>query len=200
MTKKTIGLCLLVIPLLGHCSKATENPKEEKMVEGNLQAPTAPNVDPGKKYFATIQTSKGNIKMELFSKEAPLSVTNFITLAKKKFYDGLTFHRVVPHFVIQGGDPTATGSGGPGYTIPAEIKLLHKEGAVAWARLPETDPAGKPVNPERRSSGSQFYITLSPQPQLDGGYTVFGQTISGMDVVQKISRGDKIVGVTIQEE
>lgn len=158
----------------------------------------ANNVDVNKKYFATIKTSKGVIKAELFAKEAPLSVTNFVELAKKDFYKNLTFHRVVPGFVIQGGDPTATGSGGPGYTIPAEIGLPHKEGALAWARLPETDPTGKPVNPQKRSSGSQFYITLSAQPQLDGGYTVFGQTVEGMEVVRQIQQGDAIQDVEVE--
>ncbi|OGQ04236.1 MAG: hypothetical protein A2W61_02865 [Deltaproteobacteria bacterium RIFCSPLOWO2_01_44_7] len=166
----------------------------------SLEAPKTPNVEANKKYFATIKTSKGNIKVELYPNEAPLSVTNFVQLAQKKFYNGLTFHRIIPGFVVQGGDPTATGSGGPGYTIPAEIKLLHKEGALAWARLPEVDPMGRTLNPEKRSSGSQFYITLTPQPSLDGGYTVFGQTVGGMDVVRQIQRGDVIQEVAIQAE
>jgi peptidyl-prolyl cis-trans isomerase B (cyclophilin B) len=121
-------------------------------------------------------------------------------LAQKKFYNNLTFHRVVPGFVVQGGDPTGTGTGGPGYTIPAEINLPHKEGALAWARLPEMGPNGQPVNPEKRSSGSQFYITLAPQPALDGGYTVFGQTVEGMEVAKQIQRGDVIQEVEVQVE
>lgn len=164
---------------------------------GAWQAPEKSNVDENKKYFVTIKTSKGNIKAELFPKEAPLSVTNFVTLAQKKFYNGLIFHRVVPNFVVQGGDPTGTGTGGPGYTIPAEIKLPHNKGALAWARLPEADPAGQPINPQKRSSGSQFYIALTPQPQLDGGYTVFGQTVEGMEVVEEIQIGDKIEEITV---
>ncbi|MDO8644605.1 MAG: peptidylprolyl isomerase [bacterium] len=162
--------------------------------------PSKANVDSDKKYFALIKTSKGVIKAELYPKEAPLSVTNFIELSQKKFYKGLTFHRVVPNFVVQGGDPTATGSGGPGYTLPAEINLTHKEGALAWARLPEADPLGRPVNPEKRSSGSQFYIALAPLPTLDGGYTVFGQTVSGMEAVKQIQRGDVIEDIEIQVE
>ena len=113
---------------------------------------------------------------------------------RRRLLDGLTFHRVEPGFVVQGGDPTGTGSGGPGYTIPAEIKRPHPKGALAWART------GDAVNPERRSSGSQFYITLDATPFLDGGYTVFGQTTKGMDVVEKITRGDTIESVTIKEE
>jgi len=151
----------------------------------------AMSFEAGKKYEAVIHTSKGDITCELYPDKAPLSVTNFIQLAKAKFYNGLTFHRVVPGFVIQGGDPDGTGSGGPGYTIPAEIGLPHLQGALAWARL------GDQVNPKRNSSGSQFYITLEATPNLDGGYTVFGQTVNGMDVVQKIAVGDTIYSVDI---
>ena len=154
--------------------------------------PKAPLADVQKYTKAVIKTSKGDITLELYPKEAPLSVTNFVNLAKGGFYDGLIFHRVVPNFVIQGGDPEGTGRGGPGYTIPAELKdnpHKHVEGALAWARL------GDEANPERRSSGSQFYITLAPTPFLDNGYTVFGKTTAGMDVVKKIAVGDKIVKI-----
>ena len=145
----------------------------------------------GKTYVAHIQTSKGKIECELYPDKAPLSVTNFMQLAEKGFYNGLLFHRVVPEFVIQGGDPAGTGSGGPGYTVAAEIGLPHAKGALAWARLPDQ------VNPSKRSSGSQFYITLEKVPFLDGEYTVFGQTISGMDVVQNIRQGDKITQIKV---
>lgn len=147
--------------------------------------------DEGKTYKAVIHTTKGDITVELFPLRAPLSVTNFITLANGGFYDGLTFHRVVSNFVIQGGDPEGTGQGGPGYTVPAEIGLPHTKGALAWARLPDQ------VNPQKRSSGSQFYITLEEVPYLDGEYTVFGQTISGQDVTKKIKAGDKIEEIEI---
>lgn len=145
----------------------------------------------GKKYEAIIHTNKGNIVCTLNTDKAPLSATNFIQLAKGGFYKGLTFHRVVPGFVIQGGDPEGTGTGGPGYTIPSEIGLPHTQGALAWART------GDQVNPQRRSSGSQFYIALEKLNQLDGAYTVFGQTISGMDVVKRVEQGDKINDVEI---
>ena len=112
-------------------------------------------------YLATIVTDKGNIVAELYP-DTPESANNFVTLAQNGFYDGLTFHRVEPGFVIQGGDPKGDGGGGPGYTIPAEIKHNHPRGALAWART------GDQVNPERRSSGSQFYITLDETPFLDG--------------------------------
>jgi len=160
----------------------------------SVSEPTEPMKFEEKTYQATIKTSKGDIVCELFSKDAPLSVTNFIQLANKDFYKNLNFHRVVPNFVVQGGDPKGDGTGGPGYTVKAEINahLKHIEGALAWARL------GGPQNPERRSSGSQFYITLAPTPHLDGAYTVFGKTISGMDVVKKIAIGDKILDVVIE--
>lgn len=145
----------------------------------------------GKKVTAVIKTNKGDITVELYPDKAPLSVTNFVQLANAKFYDGLTFHRVVPGFVIQGGDPEGTGSGGPGYTIPAEIGLPHIKHALAWART------GDNVNPQRRSSGSQFYITIEATPMLDGQYTVFGQTIAGMDIIPKIKVGDTIKGIDI---
>jgi cyclophilin family peptidyl-prolyl cis-trans isomerase len=145
----------------------------------------------GKKYIAVIHTSKGDVTCELNTREAPLSATNFIQLAQGGFYNGLTFHRVVPNFVVQGGDPEGTGRGGPGYTVPAEIKLPHQQGALAWARLSDN------MNPKKRSSGSQFYITLEKIPYLDGEYTVFGQTLSGMDVIKKIEQGDVIKSIDI---
>jgi cyclophilin family peptidyl-prolyl cis-trans isomerase len=145
----------------------------------------------GKTYEAIIHTTKGDIVCQLNTQKAPLSATNFVQLAKGGFYNGLKFHRVVPNFVIQGGDPDGTGSGGPGYTLPAEIGLPHEKGALAWARLPDQ------VNPKKRSSGSQFYITLEKVPFLDGEYSVFGKTISGADIVHKIQQGDKINSIEI---
>jgi cyclophilin family peptidyl-prolyl cis-trans isomerase len=155
--------------------------------------PPEMQIDPAKSYEATIVTAKGAIVAELDAGEAPQTVNNFVFLAREGFYDGLTFHRVEPGFVIQGGDPLGTGTGGPGYTVPAEIGLEHVEGALAMARR------GDQVNPERASSGSQFYITLAPTPHLDGAYTVFGEVVEGMDVVQSIEIGDVIESVEIEE-
>lgn len=124
----------------------------------------------------------GVMKLELDPVAAPKTVANFVKLANEGFYNGLTFHRIAKDFVIQGGDPQGDGTGGPGYTVPAEIKLLHKKGAIAMARL------GDQVNPNRESSGSQFYIALNDLPQLDGQYTVFGYVVSGMEVAEKIGR------------
>ena len=141
-------------------------------------------------YIATIVTDKGNIVAELYPDTAQ-GVNNFVTLAENGYYDGLTFHRVEPGFVIQGGDPLGQGNGGPGYTIPAEINHQHTKGALAWARTSDD------VNPDRASSGSQFYITLADTPFLDNQYSVFGQVIEGMDVAEKIAVGDKIQRIDI---
>ncbi len=158
------------------------------------KATPAMTIDVSKTYVARIDTDKGQIVAELYPQDAPITVNNFVALARSEFYNNLTFHRVEPGFVIQGGDPKGDGTGGPGYTLPAEIKRNHPEGALAMARL------GDQVNPQRRSSGSQFYITLAPTPNLDGGYTVFGQVTQGMDVVKAITRGDKIKQITIEEK
>ena len=160
----------------------------------SVSEPKTLTIDPKKHYEAMIATDKGNIKVTLNAEKAPWSVNNFVYLAKSGFYDGLTFHRVEPGFVIQGGDPSGNGTGGPGYTVKAEIGLPHIKGALAWART------GDNVNPERRSSGSQFYITLAPTPFLDSGYTVFGQVVDGMDVAEKIQKGDVIKSVMVSEK
>jgi len=137
---------------------------------------------------AVIETKFGKIVIEFYDKDAPKTVANFIKLAKEGFYNGTTFHRVIPGFMIQGGDPLSKdgdrsndGTGGPGYTVDAEIKREHKRGTVATARL------GDAVNPNKASSGSQFFINLKNNDFLNGGYTVFGNVIAGMDVVDKIA-------------
>jgi len=134
-----------------------------------------------------IQTDKGVIKFKLYSNDAPKTVARIAELVQKGFYDGLIFHRVEPGFVVQTGDPQGTGKGGSGQKLDAEFNSRrHLEGTVAMART--HDP---------NSADSQFYITLSPQPDLDHQYTVFGQVIEGMDVVRKIAVGDKMIKVTI---
>jgi cyclophilin family peptidyl-prolyl cis-trans isomerase len=137
---------------------------------------------------AVVETKFGKIVIELYDKDAPKTVANFIKLAKQGFYNGTTFHRVIPGFMIQGGDPNSKsedrsthGTGGPGYTVEAEIKREHTRGTVATARL------GDQVNPEKRSSGSQFFINVKDNGFLNGGYTVFGNVIAGMDVADKIA-------------
>jgi cyclophilin family peptidyl-prolyl cis-trans isomerase len=167
-----------------------ENPLDRSIM---YSAPPEMQIDPDTSYTATISTEKGDIVVQLDAGAAPQTVNNFVFLAREGFYDGLTFHRVEPGFVIQGGDPLGSGRGGPGYTVPAEIKLPHVEGAIAMARQ------GDAVNPTRASSGSQFYITLAPTPFLDGGYTAFGRVTGGMDVVKSIAVGDFIDTIVISE-
>ncbi len=160
-------------------------------------APPPMSIDPDKSYRATIVTRKGNIVVDLAAAGAPQTVNNYVFLSREGFYDGLTFHRVEnsPGFsLIQGGDPTGTGRGGPGYTVPAEIGLPHDEGAIATARL------GDQANPTRASSGSQFYIALVPIHQLDEGYTVFGYVVEGLDVAKAIAVGDEILTIVVTEE
>jgi len=166
-------------------------PEDPADRDGMYSEPPEMQIDADRAYTATISTAKGDIVVQLDAGAAPQTVNNFVFLTEQGFYDGLSFHRVEPGFVIQGGDPLGTGTGGPGYTVPAEIELSHVEGAIAMARQ------GDEVNPSRASSGSQFYITLAPTPHLDGAYTVFGQVAAGMDVVQSIAIGDVIEKITI---
>jgi cyclophilin family peptidyl-prolyl cis-trans isomerase len=129
------------------------------------------------------------IDVEFYPGDAPKTVENFVTLAKKGFYNGLTFHRVVPDFVVQGGCPKGDGTGGPGHTVPAEFGARkHVRGTVAMARSQHPD-----------SAGSQFYICYGPTPHLDRNYTVFGQVTSGMEHVDRIKQGDTMKTVEIQE-
>lgn len=171
-------------------SSMPENPQDRNEM---YSQPPDMQIDPAKAYQATIATEKGDIVVELDAEAAPQTVNNFVFLAREGFYDGLTFHRVVPGFVIQGGDPLGSGRGGSGYTVEEEIGLEHVKGAIAMARR------GDQVNPEKASSGSQFYITLEATPNLDGGYTVFGNVVEGTDVVESIAEGDVIESVIIEE-
>jgi peptidyl-prolyl cis-trans isomerase B (cyclophilin B) len=159
------------------------------------QYPAAPpmSIDPNKKYTATFDTTKGKIVADLFAKDAPKTVNNFVFLVRDKFYDGTTFHRVINDFMIQGGDPTASGRGGPGYrfedeTDPKKNPNKHKVGSLSMAN------AGPNTN------GSQFFITHIATDWLDGKHTIFGQVRTGQDVVNKIAQGDKLTTVTIEEQ
>ena len=139
---------------------------------------------------ATIEMEKGTIGIELFEKEAPGTVANFEKLITDGFYDGLSFHRVIPGFVAQGGCPNGDGTGGPGYTIKCETKgnsHKHLRGSLSMAHR------GKDTG------GSQFFIVYAPQPHLDGVHTVFGQVIEGMDVVDSIQQGDVMKKVTVED-
>lgn len=150
----------------------------------------AMQIDPKKNYKATIETPRGNIVIELYPQHAPKTVNNFVFLAKEGYYDGVLFHRVISDFMIQGGDPTGTGRGGPGYKFEDETKgnpLKHETGVLSMAN------AGPNTN------GSQFFITHSPQPHLNGKHTVFGKVVEGQKVVDAIRQGDAMTKVTIAE-
>ena len=154
------------------------------------QSPPAMQIDPKKSYAVSMETSKGTIDIELFAEHAPVTVNNFVFLAREGFYDGVSVHRVISNFVIQGGDPTGTGSGGPGYRFQDEFKgNPHKHG-TGYLSMANAGPG---------TNGSQFFITHSPQPHLDGRHTVFGKVTSGMDVVNSIRQGDKMTSVTVTE-
>lgn len=202
MSKKFLFLTILLILTfsIGGCAgKKNEVPpaqdqgqqptQEQKPTDlsNNGQMPDFPKTNATK---ATIETDKGTIELELYPKDAPTTVANFVYLAKAKFFDGLTFHRVEPNFVVQGGDPTGTGAGGPGYSIPEEINpQKHVKGAVGMATQGTNTNTG----------GSQFYITLRATPELDNNYTVFGKVVRGMDVVEKMAVGDKMKTVRIED-
>ena len=145
-------------------------------------------VETNRTYKAVIETGKGSIEIELFPEHAPKTVNNFVFLARDGFYDDVTFHRVIADFMIQGGDPTGSGRGGPGYRFEDEFAdnpLRHERGVISMAN------AGPGTN------GSQFFITHGPQPHLDGRHTVFGKVSKGLDVVDAIQQGDSMIKVTI---
>jgi cyclophilin family peptidyl-prolyl cis-trans isomerase len=201
MLRRLIG-AVAATSALAACALAgpdstTTTPANETAAPAAVQAPAAPDTAtsaapakpaPKPADVAVLETVMGTIVIKMHPEDAPRTVANFKKLVRQKFYDGTYFHRVIPRFMIQGGDPNTKnadladdGMGGPGYTVPAEIKGKHLRGSVATARL------GDQANPKKDSSGSQFFIDVAPQPSLDrGGYTVFGEVISGMDVVDKI--------------
>lgn len=159
-------------------------------------------ISPDKKYFASVETTKGTFRIELRPDIAIQTVNSFIFLAQEGYYDGVTFHRVIPGFVAQGGDPTGTGSGDPGYTLPAEFSdVPFERGTVGLARSSDPD-----------SGSSQFFIAYTDQPGLNGQYTVFGKVIEGMEVVDSLTPrdpsniatpqppGDTIISIEIEEE
>jgi peptidyl-prolyl cis-trans isomerase B (cyclophilin B) len=153
--------------------------------------PPAMKIDLAKFHKAVIETDRGIIEVELSAGHVPKTVNNFVFLARENFYDGVSFHRVIGNFMIQGGDPSGTGRGGPGYRFEDEVAsnpLRHERGVISMAN------AGPNTN------GSQFFITHSPQPHLNGKHTVFGKVVSGLEVVDSIRQGDKMKKVTILEE
>jgi cyclophilin family peptidyl-prolyl cis-trans isomerase len=191
-----IGVLYLALP-----GKSSNEPALPTSSAKQYNAYPPMTIDANKKYFAAVKLEKGGeFKIQLFADKAPKTVNSFVFLARERYYDGTTFHRVLEGFMAQGGDPTGTGMGGPGYQFENEDSDLtfDKPGIVAMA------------NAGRDTNGSQFFITFVPTPQLNGGYTIFGQVIEGMDVVNGITQrdpdqnpsfeGDRIESITITEE
>ena len=169
------------------------------MAQGNYSGPPEMNVSPDKDYYATFRTEKGPVRIRLHADKAPETVNNFVFLAREGYFDGTTFHRVIKDFMVQGGDPTGTGTGGPGYRIRDEFhpELRHdKPGILSMA------------NAGPNTGGSQFFITYAATPWLDGKHAVFGEVVEGMEVVDAIRErdpqrdrepGDAIEAVEIEE-
>jgi len=182
-----IGVALFLASCGGQAPEPTPAPKPAPKPK-TYSAPPPMVIDTSKKYTATIETDKGNLVLELFASDVPMTVNNFVFLAREGFYDGTTFHRVIPDFMAQGGDPTGTGRGGPGYSFPDEFtEHTHVAGALSMA------------NSGPNTNGCQFFITYTPQHGLDGKHSVFGKLVQGMDVLEKIKNGDVMKRVIIKE-
>ena len=151
-------------------------------------APPPLTIDQDKQYIVNMETDKGTIRIQLFPKDAPKTVNNFVFLSREGYYDGLTFHRIIENFMAQGGDPNGTGTGGPGYQFEDEFSdQSHVVGALSMA------------NSGPNTNGSQFFIVDTPQTHLNGRHTVFGQVIEGMEVALTLEIGDRMTKVTIEE-
>lgn len=201
-----IGLTVLMISCGGQtpspANKPSATPAPAPAPAAKPKTYSAPPpmvIDSNKKYTAIMETAKGNLVLELFAKDVPKTVNNFVFLAREGFYDGSTFHRVIPNFMAQGGEPAGTGTSGPGYKFADEFTShKHVAGTLSMA------------NSGPNTNGSQFFICYTPQPGLDGVHSVFGQLIQGMDVLKKLTprdpnqrpqfSGDKIIRITIKEE
>ena len=197
LSQFAMAIAIMGIPLLASCSCQSSEPEPSK--PKTYSAPPPMVIDPDKSYTATIKTEKGDLIIELFAKDVPVTVNNFVFLARENYYDNCTFHRVIPGFMAQGGDPTGSGMGGPGYKFDNEItEHGHVAGAISMA------------NAGANTNGSQFFITYVPRHELDGSYSVFGQLIEGMEVLEAITPrdprlnpdylGDTIITITIEEK
>ncbi len=177
-----IGAVLLSASCAGEAPEPAPKPK-------TYSAPPPMTIDTSKQYKATIETEKGNLVLELFASDVPTTVNNFVFLAGEGFYNGTTFHRVIPGFMAQGGDPTGTGTGNPGYFFPDEFtEHKHVAGTLSMA------------NSGSNTNGCQFFITYAPQSHLDGKHSVFGQLIEGMDILEKLENGSVIKRIVIEEK
>ena len=201
MMKRILSLVVIILLLtLAVISCGEKAPEQLPEVKPKTYSSPPPMViDTSKQYTAVIETEKGNMVAELFAKDVPETVNNFVFLAREGFYDGSTFHRVIPGFMAQGGDPTGTGMGGAGYKFDDEFtEHKHDAGVLSMA------------NSGPNTNSAQFFITFAPQHGLDGKHTVFGQLIEGMDVLEKLTprdpnqnpqfKGDTILRITIEEK
>jgi len=189
-TRKTIPLMTISLLLVTGCFKDKEAPKVEPPQQSSSIKAEDLKLDKNglSQESIVIKTVKGNIEFKLYPKKAPNTVTRIIELVNKAFYDGIKFHRVVPNFVIQAGDPSGTGTGGSGKNLKAEFNdLQHIKGTVAMARTSDPD-----------SADSQFYIALTTLSHLDRKYTVFGQVVEGLDVIDKIEQNDVIISMAFK--
>ena len=176
---------VLTLFLTGVIKMPSSTPKPQPQ---SYNSPIPMVIDVNKKYTALIKTAKGDLTLELYPQDAPVTVNSFVSLARKGFYNGLTFHRIIPGFMAQGGDPTGTGSGGPGYKFQDEFSSrTNQEGSLSMA------------NSGPNTNGSQFFICYAPQPHLNGKHTVFGQLTQGMDALKQLVNGDKMTEVVITE-
>ena len=194
-----IGIILILATLLATSCGGTEPEQAVKPEPKTYDAPPPMIIDTNKQYTAFMETEKGTLVLELFAKDVPKTVNNFVFLSNEGFYDGTTFHRVFPGFMAQGGDPTGTGGGGPGYRFEDEFtEHSHVAGALSMA------------NSGSNTNGSQFFICYKPQPHLDGHHSVFGQLVEGMDVLESLTprdpsqnpsfEGDRLISVKIAVE
>ena len=164
----------------------------ERTGQRQYKSPPERVIDPNKSYIATLKTDRGDITIDLAAKDAPETVNNFVYLSQAGYYDGLTFHRVIknPPFMIQGGCPLGTGTGGPGYQFKDEFSPNQRHSGPGILSMANAGP---------RTNGSQFFITLEAQPHLDNRHTVFGKVTSGMEAVRAVEQGDKIQRIDIEE-
>jgi len=182
--KLLIGLGVIIAAVITVMVVLATMPEKPK----TYSAPPPMTIDTSKQYTATIETEKGNLVLELFASDVPMTVNNFVFLAREGFYNGLTFHRVVSDFVVQGGCPIGNGRGSPGYQFDDEItEHTHVAGALSMA------------NSGANTNGSQFFITFSPQHHLDGHHSIFGQLVEGTDVLESIEPGDVMIRINIEE-
>ena len=174
-----LGFVFIVFATLIACQSTVDQPVQTQTeVEAETGEPEVQQEEPQMNQHALFKTNKGNFEIELFQDKAPLTTDNFIKLVGEGFYNGVIFHRVIPNFMIQGGDPTGTGTGGPGYTIPDEFHPALKHDSKGILSMANSGP---------NTGGSQFFVTVAATPWLDGKHAIFGKVVEGQDVVDKIS-------------